>query len=275
MSRLDNKKLIFFLRNAFIQAFIAWEKRQPARNGLHVASLKDEGWCTRKHVILNLFPELREDVASYWTVLSKYVHGWSIHEKWQHKLLRPTGLVALNEQGQPELDLTHYDEIRETHFSPDVILNFAGEYIPVEIKGINHNEYAGHPAYYDKAGNLLEKEIKGIAGASLEQAIQRNQSIRDGVPQLNFYMHLLRGEGKEVSRGIMLIEDKNNQDFELFPVEYDREKALPMAHRAEGVKGATVTANSRGKLPARCCTSPGDALAKSCPVRDYCFSVAE
>src|SRR5258708_5814175 len=116
------KTLLFLLRHVFQQSFIEWERRQPARNGLHVASLveNDDVWCARKHVILSIAPDSRQETFAYWSLLSKFVHGWSLHEKWQYKLLKPTGLVAWNaEQEKHELDLTHYDVDRDIHYSPD------------------------------------------------------------------------------------------------------------------------------------------------------------
>jgi len=263
------KTLLFLLRHEFQQSFIEWERRQPARNGLHVASLvePDEIWCARKHVILAFTPEYRQEVPAYWSLLAKFVHGWAIHTKWQHDLLKHTGLVAWNtEQEKYELDLTHHDIDRDIHFSPDVILKFGNMLIPLEIKGINHDEYAGHPAYYSLSGELIKEEVHGIAGATLQEAMHRNKSVRGAVPQLNLYLHLLK-----LPLGIILVEDKNNQDFTLFTVEYSRELAAPAAQRASQVKAYVQVARKRDVLPARCCSSPTESRAKQCPVRDFCF----
>lgn len=266
---INPETLTFLLQHELQQALVSWQRRAPARTGLHAYSLldSDKEWCLRQHVLSEQFPDQREPEQSFWHSAAYLAHGWAIHEKWQHKLLRPTGLVRQHLTGAYELDLTHWDHDRDIYFSPDVILAYAGINIPVEIKGINHDDYAGHPAYYDASGKLLAEAKPGIVGKSLTEAAKLNKSIHTAIPQVNLYLHLL-----QLPMGIILVEDKNTQDFTLFAWEYDRELAAPMAHRASEVKARNEIYREHGRLPKRVCASGSDARAKRCPFSGVCFS---
>jgi hypothetical protein len=264
--------LTFLLQHELQQALVSWQRRSPARTGLHAYSLLDseQEWCLRQHVLAEHFPDQREPEQSFWHSAAYLAHGWSIHEKWQHKLLKPTGLVTHYSTGDYELDRTHIDQDRGIHFSPDAILSYAGINIPLEIKGINHDDYAGHEAYYDASGNLIAEAKEGIAGKTLQEAAKLNKSIHTAIPQLNLYLHLL-----ELPIGIILVEDKNTQDFTLFPWEYNKEMAQPLARRASEVKARNVIYKDHGRLPKRICKSASDPRAKRCPFSGVCFSREE
>jgi hypothetical protein len=269
---ISDDTLHFLLENALQQSYVAWEQSQPPRNGLHASSVlqSDGDWCVRQHALAEAFPAMRQPKDAFWKTLATLAHGWSIHEKWQYKLLKRTGLVAIhteNSVGRPELDLTHVDPLHGIHYSPDVILNFCGLILPIEIKGINTQDFQGHPDYYDKDGQLLEKGRPGIVGATLQEAMARNKSIRSAVPQVILYMGLLG-----VTRGAILVEDKNTQDFQIWIVQYDPtliEKPLARAKEVQQANDMYVTV---GVLPERVCGSINDPHAKRCPFAKACFS---
>ncbi len=201
------------------------------------------------------------------------MNGWAIHTKWQEDLLEGTGLVLYNKyEGMPELDLTHIDEETGIHYSPDVILQFGPYVIPVEIKGINTEDFKGNPDLYLEDGTLYREARPGIIGATLQDASARNKSIRSAIPQLNLYLHLLGLTTPPNDRGIILVEDKNTQQYELFVHEYDPEISIPARKNAESVQVMLEHFDfTDGALPDRICGSIYDARAKRCPFRDTCF----
>jgi len=281
---IDNTTLVFLLTHEFNQAFYAWDAALPPRDGLHASSVleSDADFCVRQHVLAGSFPDERQQKEQYLSALQKFVDGCAKHKKWQFDLLKLTGLVAVNKHGQLELDLTHVDPDTGIKYSPDVVLaEFAGFVMPIEIKGINHEDYAGCEELYKRVmhqyddGSYVFKYEKaqdrrpGIVGASLQEAMERNKSIRSAYPQVQLYMHLLG-----LSKGVILIEDKNTQDFTMWIVDYDASIITkPLAH-AEDVKEANQEYYDMGLLPQRICQARNDSRAKRCPFADACFKRA-
>lgn len=296
----DDTTLAFLLTHEFQQAFYAWDAAQPARDGLHASSAHepDAEWCTRQHVLADAFPAERQTKEQYLPSLQKFLHGWQIHGKWQYKLLEPTGLVvtyreevAADEEYEadveigPELDHTHIDAESGIHFSPDAIIQYAGLTLPIEIKGINHEDYAGQEELYRvtvKNNGMLDmiayekaqEKRPGIVGATLAEAAERNKSIRSAIPQLNLYLRLLGLTEPPNNRGIILVEDKNTQDFCMWVYTYDPELVEKPLLRAKAVAYMAEEYKQNGTLPPRRCATRNESRAKRCPFRDACFSRA-
>jgi len=285
---MDNRTLLYLLKQQFDRSFHDWDKNQPARTGLHASSVleSESDFCTRQHVIAEKFPETREAKDQYLPSLQKFVNGWALHKKWQEDLIGPSGLVKMGvvireQEGlrittqRPELDLTHIDPETGVHFSPDIILSFAGLTIPIEIKGINTLDFQGCPDLYLESGEMYEEARPGIIGATLQEAAARNKSIRSAIPQINLYLHLLGLTTPPNNRGIILVEDKNTQEFELFVHEYDPELAIMPVQRAFQVRNSNEHFDfNDGELPERnyLCTSVNSSRAKRCPFRTKCFT---
>jgi hypothetical protein len=255
----DDSTLAFLLTNELQQAYQTWDKNQPARTGLHASSVleSDADFCTRQHVLAEQFPAERQQKEQYWKVLAMFANGWSIHKKWQEDILKPTGIVVKHTgddaDGWPllpvyELDLTHIHPETGIQFSPDAIIEYAGQTMVVEIKGINHEDF------------------QGCVDKPLSAAANHNKSIRSAIPQVNLYLHLLG-----LQKGIILAEDKNTQDFMLWVWTYDPELAMKPISNAAKVQLYNAIYTQTNGLPARICSSINDSRAKRCPFRDACF----
>lgn len=243
----------------FQDMYLSYGASQSPRTGLHASSLlvPESEWCTRRYVLSELYPDQAEtpELARWqWKQQAVFENGWDVHKRWQ-KLFRQFGNVVygdgVGESGiifpnMPELDLTHYDGERHVYFSPDAILEVHGEHMVVEIKGINHEAYQSLPN-------------------ALEGAMTACETVNKAVIQANLYMHLL-----ELNHAIILIENKNTQDFRVWVTEYNRALALPLVQRAYSVKGAIVRAR-KGQLASRVCESPDSPLARKCPLKGICF----
>ncbi len=268
---------VFLLIHELQQLFVQWDAQQPAREGLHASSVleSDSDFCIREHILADTCPGERQQKEQFWKVLAMFLNGWSIHEKWQYKLLEPSGMVRYCEGDLKflELDLTHIDPATGIHFSPDAIINFAGLTLPIEIKGINTLDFQGCPDLYDRSYKLVQEKRPGIVGATLQEAMERNKSIRSAVPQLNLYMHLLGLTEPPNNCGVILAEDKNTQDFMLWVHTYDPELVINPLARAMKVRMALEHRDfNDGDLPRRICNTRNDARAKRCPFRDACFN---
>lgn len=255
------RTLAALIQIEFEDLYLKYGQSQPPRIGLHASSLlvSDSEWCTRKHVLAAVFSDeaVTPELARWqWKQQDTFLHGWELHRKWQY-LFKEFGAVVKyigeDEEGWPlapewELDRTHYDDTRMVYFSPDAILEFAGEKLVVEIKGINHDSFQA-------------------LTNNLGQARKACETVDKAVVQAQVYMHLL-----ELNHAVILIEDKNDQNFRVWIIEYDRMVVLPYIQRAYRVKGMLAHAKHRNQYPKRVCQTIDDPLARKCPMCDCCFS---
>ncbi len=243
----------------FQDLYLKYGASQPPRTGLHASSLlvSESEWCVRKYVLSDLYGDqaVTPELARWqWKQQDTFLHGWEVHRKWQY-LFKQFGNVVFSKVNEdeygdfdlePELDLTHYDEDRQLYFSPDAILEVNGEHMVVEIKGINHDAFLA----------LTD---------NLDQARKACETVDKAVIQCNLYLHLL-----QLNHGIILVENKNNQEFRVWVIEYNCVLALLLVQRAYQVKGAVLRAK-HGEWPHRICASAEDSRACQCPLQGVCF----
>lgn len=261
----------------FRNMYVRWGSNTPARSGIHASAIlvSDDQWCVREQTLHNLYPEQGEPREWHqwdWRTSAIFETGWRLHQRWQDVFAKYGNVVyspVTLEQMEtiptswlkridglvhaPELDLTHYDEERNLYFSPDAIIKFGGTAYVVEIKGVKQESYL----------ELTD---------NLEQACSVCETVHKAREQVNLYMHLM-----ELSRGIILVENKNTCHFRLWVVAYDRERAQKYVDRIYAVKGKTAVVKSHGMnaLPARICQSVSDRRAQTCPMRSVCFTQQE
>lgn len=243
------------IKTTFQNLYLEKAKIKQERIGLHASSVlvNQNEWCLRKHALINAFPaEVKPVPVQNWDWKREkiFTTGWDLHEQWQQMFSDFGDPVWNHELSGWELDLTHYNEAYEVYFSPDAILQIGPHQYIVEIKGIKQE-------YFDKLTD------------DLEQACTVYELIKKARIQANIYMHLTGLE-----KAILLIENKNTQDFKVYLTQYDKALILPYHTRMLDVKAATVNAKrSHGLqvLTQRVCQSPEDRLARQCPIREYCF----
>lgn len=286
----DGRQL--FIKHVFDGLFDLWAHLKGTREGsIHASSiLQPEGeFCYREHVLGASYRH-EESVHSTHT-LAVFLHGWMLHEKWQflfaedapeeellkwyerfklaERTLREAGNQgeSLQELLHEELvtkkkwrhlfDLKHMaDEVEHSHymeiwglsFTPDAIIRLTHKNSPevVEIKGYNDATYKKIVALEDK---------------------MENSEFRKAAVQANLYMHML-----QYKRAIILIENKNTQEYLTEEREYDEEMVAPYIERLERLKKLISLHKRTEKLPMRICQSIADSRAQKCPVRSVCFA---
>ena len=235
----------------FRNLFVQWGKSSPTRTSMHASAVlqSESEWCLREQVLLGLYPnkvEKPELHPWHWKQQAIFLNGWSLHERWQ-KLFLQHGWAVVTD-GIPELDKTHYDEVRNIHFSPDAILEWGKSWYIVEIKGIKHESYE----------SLTD---------DFQQACEACETVAKARVQANLYMHLT-----SITQAIILVENKNTQDFRLYLMEYDRELVKPYLDRIYDVKKwTTLSKQDESRVPARRCASASESRAVRCPLRRVCF----
>ena len=254
MSQNDLQQEAELIKLSFQQMYLQKGRDQEPHRELHAANLLESNseWCTRRYVLMNLYPEevQKPELKSWdWKREAIFEDGWVRHKKLQ-ALFKRYGNVVLSESGELELDLTHYLEDENLYFSPDAIIQFGNEKYLVEIKGI-------------------KQEVFVLLTDDLEQAITISQVVAKARIQANNYLYFT-----DLQKAILLIENKNNQDFKVYVMERDEELFKPYRARIELVSWNIDEVKMIGidKLSNRVCHSPQDKLAQQCPMRDLCFS---
>lgn len=137
-----------------------------------------------------------------------------------------------------DLDRSRFLEKYDLSFTPDAIITLAGTKYIVEIKSMN--------TYQFKQGN----------------------EHPSGKKQLYFYMWLCK-----IRHGIVLVEDKNNQNFSVFPYEFNPSIVAPFVDRLKEIRGYKNEFMHTKKLTApKLCDSSTCKRAQKCPMVEACFN---
>lgn len=137
-----------------------------------------------------------------------------------------------------DMDRTRRVKKYELSFTPDAVLTIAGKKYVVEIKSMNtigFKHATSHPS---------------------------------GEKQCQLYMHFLG-----IPRGFVLADDKNSQDFKIFPVVYDFDEIKPYIQRLEEVKEMKEIMITEKEVPVRKCKNCNTKRALQCGMRDACFNI--
>lgn len=137
-----------------------------------------------------------------------------------------------------KIEARHYSDIQDVYLTPDAVIKIMNRRYVVEIKSMNSRTY-----YQAKS-----PPIKFVR-------------------QLQFYMHFL-----SVPYGIILAENKDNQDFKIWPIEYDPEYAIYAIERLQRIRRMRSFHKKTGRLPSRICQLPTEKRALICPMREACFA---
>lgn len=130
-----------------------------------------------------------------------------------------------------------YSEEYDLYFTPDaVITNKARTYV-VEIKSMNTMSYG---------------RLTGPPLFAVEQCM--------------LYMHLTG-----IGYGIVLVEDKDKQQYTPWVIDYNLDYVLPYLRRIKEL----MAAKKAPVLPTRICKSETVKRALECPVREICFRLGE
>lgn len=214
------------------------------RYGLHASSIiKSDGeFCLRQQVLSLLF-EMEQGEELPVKALQIFAAGESIHEKWQTMLDKCTGKKG-NSIKLIRNESRSYNEKYELLFTPDSIVEIDGLPYIVEYKSMNT-----------------------YAFKSALSATNPHPSARK---QIQLYMFLTG-----IENGIILIEDKNTQDFMTYLVKFNYKEVLPFIDRLNEIKECKKEFLENGILPKRDkrCVSANNDKPKSCNMCAACFNI--
>lgn len=234
----------------FLRQVMTRGQETQERVGLHASAMivSDNAFCVRQQVLSLLYKQIQGENVEI-GLKRIFEEGNAIHEKWQRLFIR-AGYT--NAKG---CDLTRYFDDYELTFTPDVLVKipefFEGRMV-VEIKSVNTFQFkhmTSHPS---------------------------------GHKQMQLYMYLMQEQmkkkgtwnGIDYTKGIVLCDDKNTQDFKIFLYDYDSKVVAPFIERLESVQFYKNRVLSEHKMVGRCkgCNKPTCKTASKCAMRDACYN---
>ncbi len=194
-----------------------------------------QAFCLREQILgLHYTPAPESGTASV-ALLRTYLAGTYIHEMWQDLLVESELAKSIEDsQTHAELQVDH---------TPDAVVDIFGDGVlrVMEIKSAREKSYMG----------FLKVHTHDRA-----------------YKQCQLYMHLTG-----IHKGIILVQNKNDQDFFVHLIDYDPEFVKPYVERLELLKALNKAFAETGRLPKNMlCAHEDVPRAQNCPMRQLCFA---
>lgn len=241
------------IESAFVRHVMTRGLETQERSGLHASALivGDNKWCLRQQVLSLLYKQLQGDQISI-GLRRIFEEGNAVHEKWQRLFLR-AGYSNVD-----ELDKTRFNSRWRVSYTPDIECVipefFAGKMIG-EIKSVNTFQFqkmVKHPSAWKQCQWYMRLSI----------AREKAAGTWNGI---------------DYTKGFVLCEDKNTQDFKIEIYDVDGNITEPFVGRCKDIKKAY----KRFKRDAIMVGKPSDAKSpdckrcKECPMRDACWNIGK
>lgn len=235
----------------FVKQVMTRGLESQERVGLHASAMLvgDKEFCLRAQVLSLIYKQLQGGQISP-GLMRIFEQGNAIHEKWQRLLIRAGYGEAKH------MDFTRMCDEYMLSYTPDIdclIQEFFEGRMIGEIKSVNTYQFqkmSKHPSAWK---------------------------------QCQWYMHLCIKKAKEegswngvdYTKGFVLSEDKNTQDFKLEVYDYDPILVAPFVDRAESIMYHHNKVFEERKMVARPkdATAPTCKRCKDCFMREACWGV--
>lgn len=238
------------LEAQFIQQVATRGLETQERVGLHASAMLvgEKQFCLRQQVLSLMYKQLQGEQVGP-DLKRIFAEGDAVHEKWQRLFLR-AGYSNVD-----DLDVTRFWDKYRISYTPDIVCCipefFEGKMIG-ELKSVNTFQFqkmGRHPSAYKQCYWYSYMCIK--------------KAKADGV-----------WNGIDYTKGFVLSEDKNTQQFKVEVYDFDVEQVKPFVQRCRDIKQAYVDVKKTGKMVSR----PIDAKSidskrcHQCAMRDACWS---
>ena len=238
---------------AFVKQVMTRGLESTERVGLHASALivSDKKWCLRQQVLSLMYKQLQGEQLNV-GLKRIFEEGNAIHEKWQRLFIR-AGYSDVD-----DLDVTKFNPQWRVSYTPDIECYipefFEGKMIG-ELKSVNTFQFkkmGKHPS----AGKQLQWYM------ALSIAREKQAGTWNGV---------------DYTKGFVLNEDKNTQEFMLEVYDYDEERSAIPIQRCKDIKVKYNRVYKEHKMVSR----PSDAKSSDCkrchdcPMRDACWNIGQ
>lgn len=237
----------------FVKQVMTRGLESQERVGLHasVMLVGEKEFCLRAQVLSLIYKQLQNQRIPV-GLMRIFEQGNAIHEKWQRLFIRAGYGTAKN------MDYTRYCDEYMLSYTPDIdclIPEFFEGRMIGEIKSVNTYQF------------------------------QRMTKHPSAWKQCQWYMHLCikkakesgKWNGKDYTKGFVLSEDKNTQDFKIEIYDYDPTKIEPFAGRAESIMFHYDRVFEERKMVGRPkdANSPTCKRCKECFMREACWNIGK
>ena len=227
----------------FVKQVMTRGLESQERVGLHASAMLkgDKEFCLRAQVLSLIYKQLQGEQISV-NLKRIFEEGNAIHEKWQRLFIRAGFGKA------KDMDFTRICNEYKLSYTPDIDCKI--------------------PEFFE--GRMIG-EIKSVNTFQFQRMTKHPSAWK----QCQWYMHLcineLKKKGKwngiDYTKGFVLNEDKNTQDFKIEVYDYDHHLIAPYADRAESIIYHYDRVFEEHKMVKR----PSDAKAPDCKRCRDCF----
>ena len=237
----------------FVEQVMTRGLESQERVGLHASAMLvgEKEFCLRAQVLSLIYKQSQGEQVPV-GLMRIFKQGDAIHEKWQRMFIRG------NYGSARDMDRTRMCDEYMLSYTPDLDVKipefFEGRMIG-EIKSVNTYQFqrmAKHPSAWKQA---------------------------------QWYMHLCinrlkklgKWNGKDYTKGFVLSEDKNTQDFKIEVYDYDSSLVAPFVDRAESIMYYYNRVYEQHKMVPRPndATSPECKRCKDCFMREACWGIGK
>lgn len=238
------------LEAKFVQQVATRGQETQERVGLHASAMLtgDKQFCLRQQVLSLMYKQLQGEQVNP-DLKRIFAEGDAVHEKWQRLFLRA------GYSGVDDLDVTRFWDKYWISYTPDIIC-----YIPEFFEGKMVGEL--------KSVNTFQFQKMGKHPSAYKQCLWYS------------YMCIKKAKadgtwnGIDYTKGFVLSEDKNTQQFKIEVYDFDVEQIKPFVQRCRDIKQAYIDVKQTGVMVKR----PSDAKSvdsqrcHQCAMRDACWS---
>ena len=235
----------------FVKQVMTRGLESQERVGLHASAMLvgDKEFCLRAQVLSLIYKQSQGEQVPV-SLMRIFEQGNAIHEKWQRLLIRAGYGLA------KDMDFTRFDDDYMLSYTPDIDCQI--------------------PEFFE--GRMIG-EIKSVNTYQFQKMTKHPSAWK----QCQWYMHLcikkLKSQGtwngKDYTKGFVLNEDKNTQDFKLEVYDYEPTLIEPFASRADSIMYHHSKVFEERKMVTRPkdATSPTCKRCSDCFMRDACWNI--
>lgn len=235
----------------FVKQVMTRGLESQERVGLHASAMLvgDKEFCLRAQVLSLIYKQAQGEQLPA-GLMRIFEQGNAIHEKWQRLFIRAGYGTA------KDMDFTRFDDDYMLSYTPDIDCLI--------------------PEFFE--GRMIG-EIKSVNTFQFQKMTKHPSAWK----QCQWYMHLCikylkkcgTWNGKDYTKGFILSEDKNTQDFKLEVYNYEPLLIAPFIERVEAIGYNYDRVFEEKKMVAR----PANAKSSTCKrcaecfMRDACWNI--
>lgn len=235
----------------FVKQVMTRGLESQERVGLHASAMLvgEKDFCLRAQVLSLIYKQLQGEQIAV-GLKRIFEEGNAVHEKWQRMFIRAGYGKAI------DMDYTRFCDEYMLSYTPDIDCKI--------------------PEFFE--GRMIG-EIKSVNTYQFQKMTKHPSAWK----QCQWYMHLcikkLKDAGKwngiDYTKGFVLNDDKNNQDFKIEVYDYDPSLVEPFAGRADSIMYHYDRVFSEHKMVARPAdaASPDCKRCKKCFMREACWNI--